>query len=286
MAELCVEYGAPNVTVARIVSRSGVSRRTFYELFADREDCLLAAVDDALESLSARMAETYSRTVRWRVRVRAALVVLLSFLEDEPFMGRLLVVEMLAAGPPALWRRREALAAAIEVVNEGCSESKHGMAPPPLTAEGLVGGAVSVIHSRLLDANGGALLELTSPLMSMIVLPYLGAAAAAAELERPAPVREQRPPRGGADPLRDVRMRLTYRTVRVLVAVGNHPGASNREIAIAADIQDQGQISKLLTRLAKLGLIKNSADDQIRGTPNAWILTGKGAEIEQALSQT
>ena len=286
MAELCAEQGVANVTVARIVSRSGVSRRTFYELFVDRDDCLLATMEDALEALSARMADAYSHADRWRARVRAGLVALLSFLEEEPFMGRLLVVQTLAAGRSALDLRNEVLDVAIKVVDEGRAESERGKTLPPLTAEGLVGGAASVIHSRLLEENHGSLLELTSPLMSMIVLPYLGSAAAAAELERAAPVRELRPARSGADPLRDVKMRLTYRTVRVLMAVGNRPGSSNREIAIAADIQDQGQISKLLTRLAKLDLIKNSTDDQIRGAPNAWILTGKGAEIEQTLGQS
>ena len=48
-------------------------------------------------------------------------------------------------------------------------------------------------------------------------------------------------------------MRLTYRTVRVLGAVGEHPGASNREIAERAGISDQGQISKLLYAPGRLG---------------------------------
>jgi hypothetical protein len=57
-------------------------------------------------------------------------------------------------------------------VDEGRSESKT--APPPLTAQSTVGGAVSVIHTRVLEENPRPLAELLNPLMSMIVHPYLG----------------------------------------------------------------------------------------------------------------
>jgi AcrR family transcriptional regulator len=48
MVEVVAEYGVTGATVARIVDHTGVSRRTFYELFCDREDCFLAALDDAI----------------------------------------------------------------------------------------------------------------------------------------------------------------------------------------------------------------------------------------------
>ncbi|MFZ1154647.1 MAG: hypothetical protein WAN93_07060, partial [Solirubrobacteraceae bacterium] len=131
----------------------------------------------------------------------------------------------------------------------------------------------------------GSLLQFAGPLMSMIVLPYLGPAAARRELKRPMPVcldKRSAPP---ADPLRDVDMRLTYRTVRVLTSVAKCPGSSNRQIGVASGMQDQGQISKLLTRLHKLGLIENSDAGLARGGPNAWTLTQKGLEIEQAVGE-
>jgi DNA-binding MarR family transcriptional regulator len=77
-------------------------------------------------------------------------------------------------------------------------------------------------------------------------------------------------------------MRLTYRTVRVLVFVGAHPGASNREIAEGAEIADQGQISKLLTRLQRLELVENRGAGQSRGAANSWHLTARGTEVERA----
>jgi DNA-binding MarR family transcriptional regulator len=78
-------------------------------------------------------------------------------------------------------------------------------------------------------------------------------------------------------------MRITYRTVRVLIAIGSEPGASNREIATAAGIADQGQVSKLLTRLDSLGLIRNEGMGHVKGAPNAWALTPKGEEVERAI---
>ncbi len=78
-------------------------------------------------------------------------------------------------------------------------------------------------------------------------------------------------------------MRITYRTVRVLIAIASGPGASNREIATAAGIQDQGQVSKLLTRLEHLGLVHNEGAGPAKGAPNAWTLTAKGQRVEEAV---
>ena len=71
---------------------------------------------------------------------------------------------------------------------------------------------------------------------------------------RERPSARHRPSR---DPMEGLNMRLTYRTVRVLMVIGEHPGASNREIAERSGMVDQGQISKLLDRLARLGLVEN-----------------------------
>jgi AcrR family transcriptional regulator len=297
MVEVCAERGVANVTVAHVVACAGVSRRTFYELYSDREECFLAAFDEGIARASRYVLDGYDPQARWEARCRAALVGLLTFLDVERGTGQLLLVGSLGAGACALERRRQVQAQMITLVEEGCTQAKAGTELPPLTAEGIVGGVLSVLHSRLLDAEHGSLacassgvserglLELTGPLMSMIVLPYLGPAAARRELARPAPTSPNRRAPVPADPLRDVHMRLTYRTVRVLVSVATHPGSSNREVGLAADMQDQGQISKLLTRLSRLGLIENTGAGLARGAPNAWMLTGKGLEIEQAIGE-
>jgi AcrR family transcriptional regulator len=281
-AEVVAERGAGSVTVAHIVARSGVSRRTFYELFADREECLLAALDQAIEQGTAAVLPVYESGGSWRERTRAALTALLVFLDEQPALARLAVVEALGAGPRALARRKRIVRALIAAVDEGRSECKAGKEPPALAAEGVVGAVLAVIHARLLDRPGEPLTRLTGPLMSTIVLPYLGHGAAQRELDRPAPPIKIRKVTH-RDPLDGLDMRLTYRTVRVLIAIAGHPAASNRQVAGAAGIADQGQISKLLTRLQNLGLIENAGEGQAKGAPNSWRLTGKGEEVERAI---
>lgn len=284
MVDEVAERGAANVTVAHVVARSGVSRRTFYELFADGEDCFLAAFDESLARASERVSRAWEPGADWRARVRAGLLALLQFLDAKPRTGRLLVGESLGMGALVLERRTRTLAQITAFVDEGRRESKSGKEPSPVTAEGIVGGVLSVIHTRLLGSSRPALVGLAGPLMSLIVLPYLGPAAARRELERPTPEPSERPPLGSGDPLRDVDMRLTYRTVRVLLAVGACPGASNRQVGEASGVDDQGQISKLLARLQNLGLIANTGGGQRRGSTNAWALTAKGLEVQSAIA--
>lgn len=285
MAEEVSERGVANTTVAHVVACSGVSRRTFYEVFDDREDCFLAAFDDAIERIATIVVPAYRQPGPWRVRIRAALTALLECLDNDRATGRLLVVESLAAGPDALDRRRGVLAQIVPIIDQGRSEGKASSAgPPPLTAEGVAGGVLSILHARLAEKHPGSLLMLTSPLMGTIVLPYLGPAAARRETEQPTPERRAKSPLAQRDPLHDLQMRLTYRTIRVLSAVAAHPRSSNRAIAHAAGIADQGQISKLLARLHRLGLIENTGAGSARGEPNAWALTETGREVEGAIA--
>jgi AcrR family transcriptional regulator len=298
MAQVAWERGAGQATVADVVERSGVSRRTFYELFEDREACFLAALDEAVERAGDRVLPAYRAAGSWRERVRAGLGALLGFLEDEPGLGMLFVVDALGAGPVALKRRAQVVRALIDVVDEGREQARGSARPTRLAAEGAVGAVLAVLHTRLSEQEspGGtgetqgradnqppaATAELLSPLMGIIVLPYLGMAAAARESARPTPSRD-RAPRSRSDPLRDLDMRLTYRTVRVLLAIAERPGASNRRVADDSGVQDQGQISKLLARLEHLGLIHNAGAGPSRGEPNAWNLTPKGREIEHTI---
>ncbi|HTA14816.1 MAG TPA: TetR family transcriptional regulator [Solirubrobacteraceae bacterium] len=284
MVQEISERGAANVSVAHVVGRSGVSRRTFYEIFKDREDCYLAAFDDALHSVAAIVLPACEESGSWQARIRAALTTLLETLERDPATARLLIVESLAAGPRALERRRRVLAQIIPVIEQGRSEGRAADNPPALTAEGIAGGVLSVLHGRLTETNQGSLLDLLGPLMGMIVLPYLGPAVSRKEVERPAPQRPARTAVVHSDPLQGLPMRFTYRTMRVLMSVAEQPGASNRTIGERAGIGDQGQASKLLARLHKLGLIENRGGDPARGEPNAWMLTDTGSEVYDSIA--
>jgi AcrR family transcriptional regulator len=281
MSELVRERGAGGVAVAHVVSRSGVSRRTFYELFDDREDCFLAAFDRAVARAGELVLPAYRAEGEWRERLAAALEAALRFLDAEPDNAYLCVVGALGAGDQALERRARVVRSLVVAVHEGGRDVSPPR-PDRLVAEGIVGAVLAIVHTRLLGDKPRALLGLLNPLMAMIVLPYLGAGAAARELER-LPPRKRAAARRSKDPLRELDMRLTYRTVRVLLAIASQPAASNREVASAAGIADQGQISKLLARLQARGLIANGGGDHSKGEPNAWTLTAIGEDVRRTL---
>ncbi|MGA2165313.1 MAG: TetR/AcrR family transcriptional regulator [Solirubrobacteraceae bacterium] len=291
------ELGWANTTVADIVARSRISRRTFYETFANREECLAAVFEDLLGVIAGELAGAGLEGLVWRERVRRGLWTILGLFDREPVLARVCVVQALSGGPGVLERREEVLGRLAAVVDEGRGEGARGAQCTPLTAEGLVGAAVGIVYARLLRGEREPLTGLVGELMAMIVLPYLGPAAARRELSRPAPVlsaglaatttpavREAVGVVGGVgDPLESVPMRLTYRTSRVLEGVAENPAASNRRVGEYADIHDAGQVSKLLRRLERLGLLANSGLGHAKGEPNAWRLTAQGERVARSI---
>jgi AcrR family transcriptional regulator/DNA-binding MarR family transcriptional regulator len=278
------EFGYARMTVAEIISRAGVSRKTFYDAFADREECFLTLLEETTARAATLAAEAYYGRRHWRAGIRSALSSLLVLMESEPALARLWIVETLKGGERVLERRAQALEHLANLIGEGRTAANAACEPPDLVAVGVVGGALEILHARLLTSSDEPLTDLLGPLMYMIVLPYLGVRVAQSELNKPSP-RAPRPKSArlnDGDPLGGLKMRLTYRTVRVLVAIGRRPGASNREVAEASDIVDQGQISKLLSRLAGLELIENHGLGQERGGANAWQLTRRGEQLARA----
>jgi AcrR family transcriptional regulator/DNA-binding MarR family transcriptional regulator len=323
MVELCAERGAANVTVTHVVARAGVSRRTFYELFDDLADCFQAAFEQAVAQASAVVVAAYSQPGSWREQVRNGLAALLELFDEQPALGALIVVDALGAGSRALERRAALLTTLIDAIDAGRLQARRDSGeaggpgagagrgagagpgaeagpgagagpgadggPSRLIAEGVVGAVLAVLHARLSareprSAQSPSLTSLLSQLMSMIVLPYLGPAAARRELARavPAPAPLTARPRA-TDPLQDLGIRITYRTIRVLLTIGDRPGESNRRIALAAGVADQGQMSKLLARLQSFGLVENHGRGAARGERNAWTLTPLGDEVERAI---
>jgi AcrR family transcriptional regulator/DNA-binding MarR family transcriptional regulator len=294
MAGVVCDQGLEYTRVTDVVRRARVSRRTFYDLFEDRNDAFLATFEEGVRRAQNRVVPAFEAERVWTDRVRAGLTALLGFFEEEPQLARLCVVYSLAAGPVVLERRTDVLRGIARIVDTQARSAQKGPGPPALTVEGVVGGVLAILHARLSEQNPGRLLDLAGPLMGMIVLPYAGRAAAGRELARPVlktvtsngktPRYHHHHQRGGTrSPLEDLEMRLTYRTLRVLAAIATSPGASNRDIADHAGVKDQGQISKLLTRLERLGLIHNTATGGApKGEPNAWTLTPKGQQIENA----
>lgn len=305
MADEVAIRGASGVTVARVIARAGVSRRLFYELFADVEDCLLATFDWAVERMRAPAIDAYTAERSWREGIRAGLATLLRFFDEHPVLAQLCIVHAPGGGPRVLDSRAQVISELCAVVDQGGLQPAATREPGPVVAEGVVGAVLAVLYTRLLARGGGGaggytgpgpdeepLIELHGDLSSLILLPYLGASTAGRELRRPPP-----PPRprssapGGRQPTGRSMLgvqgsRLTYRTVRVLRAIADLPAASNREVAERADIVDQGQISKILSRLEEQGLVENrGGSGPARGTPNSWWLTERGEILERELRE-
>jgi AcrR family transcriptional regulator len=287
IGELLAEGGIERATVGSISRRAGVSRRTFYEVFEDREECFLAALDQTIERISREVIPAFAHGREWGARIRAALIALLEHLDEHPGAARMCVIETLRAGPAVLERRKRVLGTLIAAVDQGRDETKQD-SPLPLTAEGVVGGALAVVHTRLLEGDGGSLIELANPLTGMILHPYLGSEAARRELDRSLPKRNGSFTGVPTDPFKDLSIRFTYRTARVLatIAAEGGPGSypSNRLIADSSGIRDEGQMSRLLRRLERAGLIENRGEGHVRGEPNAWSLTTRGEVIHATLA--
>ncbi len=273
--------------MADITGRSRVSRRTFYDLFANREECVVALLEDIVARVSRELAVAGLEGLGWRERMRGGLWVVLCFFDREPALARTLVVHA-ARGSGRVFDTREAiLSRLVALVDEGRGESTRGAGASELTAEGVLGAVLAVVHARLLREE--PLPGLLGELSALVVLPYLGPAAARRERQRPAPapVRFSGAPQpvlaAAQDPLAGLPLRVTYRTARVLEGVGRRPGASNREVGEYAGVADAGQISKLLARLQRLGLLENRGGGRAKGAANAWALTPVGLQVARSL---
>ena len=180
---LVAERGYRSTSVEALSARAGVSREAFFELFCGREDCLLAALDAVVLRASVRVLDAWCAERCWRERMRAGLTALLAFLDEEPVLARFAVVEAFGATERAQRQRARVLAQLCEAVDAGRLEAPAGLTHSPLSAESVVRAVVTVIHESLLDGGDGRLVELAGPLMSLVVLPYLGEEAARGELE-------------------------------------------------------------------------------------------------------
>ncbi len=187
IVHVCATKGYPTVTVEDITSYAGVSRRTFYDLFADKEQCFLAAYDLIAERLVAEVGAAYVvGDLAWPERVASALRSLAGLLAAEPCLARFMIVEVLAAGPAALARRDQALARFQAFFEAGGLGLPEGMEGQELLAQAVVGGLYEALYSQILEGDVESLPELVPDLVYCALVPYLGhrRAIAASNSER------------------------------------------------------------------------------------------------------
>ena len=99
------ERGYAGATIDDVVRRAGVSKKTFYDHFADKQDCFLAAYEAASEELLERVREAHASEDDWLERTRAGIRAYLRWLAADPALARVFLIEVAAAGPLALERR-------------------------------------------------------------------------------------------------------------------------------------------------------------------------------------
>jgi AcrR family transcriptional regulator len=281
--------GLEKLTVASVIGRAHISRKTFYEVFADRHDCFAAVFAHISARGLAAVSDACAAEAQWLESIRSGLGALLALIDEEPILSRIWFVESLAGDSEVLSQRARALSGAAEAIHRG-SPAASELSPPRLAAEATVGGIAHIIHGRIVGASQEPFTTLSRPLMYLITLPYLGPKGASKELRR-APSRARRhktsvQPRGADRSLRNTgqrKVRLTYRTIRTLGAISDRPGASNFEVSARCGITDQGQISKLLSRLGGHGLIENRGPGQTLGASNAWYITPLGSDLLDAV---
>jgi AcrR family transcriptional regulator len=176
IAAAVAEKGYSAATVADVVGRAGVSRKTFYEHFDDKLDCFLAAYDTGVEVLLARLQVAWARPGTFSERLEYAVEAYLGTLADAPDFACTFIIEALAAGPRALERRaavharfaaqieaaraetglpelpHETFAAAVGAVNELVAERVRQGRIETLPE---LAGTVRAIQVRLLAGPGG-----------------------------------------------------------------------------------------------------------------------------------
>jgi len=184
MRHAAAELGYRSTNVQEVIERAGVSRPTFYEHFANKDECFLAAFDTCAARLREVVAEAADEGGDiWRDRIRSGFNAVLAFAATEPDAARMVIVEARAATPDAALHR----IALLDHFASCIDDKVHELLPTrtahsTVTASGVVGGVESLLYARLNKNQMDDLPALLPSLMYFAVLPYEGHLAASEEL--------------------------------------------------------------------------------------------------------
>jgi AcrR family transcriptional regulator len=167
-----------------VIAIAGVSRRTFYDHFANKEEAFLAAYELVLDQLLTGVRTAFGSGESWPSRVRRGLAAFLNLLASEPVLAQVCVVEALAAGPRALARRTAAMQAFQALLMPPADDALATTTAPPVAIEAIVGGIYEVIYSRVTTQRTEELPSLLPSLLHSALLPFVGPEVAEAEYQR------------------------------------------------------------------------------------------------------
>jgi AcrR family transcriptional regulator len=166
--------GYSRMSVEDIVRKAGVSRRTFYEQFENKDEAFLAAFDDGARLLlaSVRVAVESERT--FAGRLIAGFGTFLEVLAASPTFAQLCIVEVLAAGPEAIERRTRVMSEFAKLIDENAALLPERPRLPAMTSEAIVGGVYEAVFRRVTAGEPQRLPELLPDVIELALMPYLG----------------------------------------------------------------------------------------------------------------
>ena len=184
MVEAVADRGYAETRVVDVIERAGLSRKTFYELFGDKEECFLAAYDEVSARLYAVTEAAFENATGrpWPERITAGVRALVDELATDQPAARFAVIEVLAAGPRALARRDAAIRQFTGFIDAGRSESELEL--PGLTSTAIVGGIYELLYSEILHGATSQLPARVPEIVYWITQPFLGPQRAAEERDR------------------------------------------------------------------------------------------------------
>ena len=178
LAEVVSKRGYQGTTVELIIKRAGVARATFYENFANREDCLLACFAETLQTLRVRVLAAATAEQEWPEQLRAGLTVFLEYVAANPAQARTCMIEVVTAGSKGLERYEEALQSFEPALRRGRELAPERTLSEPLE-DSLIGGILWMVHQRLLHAEFDEIPGLLPTMLEFTLAPYLGKESAA-----------------------------------------------------------------------------------------------------------
>lgn len=190
MTTAVAEHGYQATSIADVVGRAGVSRKTFYQQFAGKDECFADAYGQEMDRLlEVTMSAFESEGPPWARRLRGALTGLCAALAANPAVARLCFVEVLQAGPATAVRRREAMRGLLPLFEAAPADALAGLPFGESLRMGRIGDLSEMLHQEIAAGAGPTLPRLASQLTYMMVLPFLGPERAARELDGEAGLR-------------------------------------------------------------------------------------------------
>jgi AcrR family transcriptional regulator len=175
--------GYEATSVADILEEAGVGRESFYELFEDKQDCLLAARGILVDDLEATVNAAYEEPGPWPDRVRDGLAAMLEWFAADPAAARVVVVEIAAVGAPSRDLFQADFARFTKLVDAGIAQDQA--VPGLAQLSGLaVGAALARVYEGIVRDQTRELPQLLPDLTYEVLVPFIGEAAARTEQRR------------------------------------------------------------------------------------------------------